>query len=261
MTPDEVAAHLRLGGSVFAEEEAAVLCEAFTGLDLLEAVQARVEGEPLEHIVGWTLFAGLRIDVGPGVFVPRRRSEVLVHEALDLLPRRGLLVELCCGAAPVATAVATARAGARVYATDLSPEAALCAMENLDPVGGTVCVGDMAEGLPVDLFGRVDVVVANAPYVPTGDLELMPREARLHEPLAALDGGPDGTSVQQRAAAAAARLLRSGGHFVMETSRRQIDASVRLVESVGMVARTVLDDELDGTCVVGVLEVRPGEPG
>lgn len=258
MTPDEVAAHLRMGGSVWAEQEADLLCGVFDGTDLLEAVQARVEGEPLEHIIGWTQFAGLRIDVGPGVFVPRQRTEVLVHQALDALPRRGMLVELCCGAAPVATAVATARAGAQVYATDISPEAALCAMENLDPVGGRVCVGDMAEGLPVDIFGRVDVVVANAPYVPTADLSLMPREARLHEPVESLDGGPDGLDLQRAAARAAVRLLRAGGTFLVETSRSQINGTIALVEEVGMIAHVVLDDDLDGTCVVGLLDIKPG---
>lgn len=251
MTRDEVAAHLRLGGSVFAEEEADLLMAEFTGVDLVDAVQARVGGEPLEHIVGWTLFAGLRVDVGPGVFVPRRRTELLFHLALEHLPRRGTFVELCCGAAPVATAVATARAGATVYATDNSPEAALCAMENLDTLGGTVCVGDMADGLPADLFGRVDVVAVNAPYVPSAELELMPREARLHEPVAALDGGAEGVDLQARAARAARRLLRPGGLVLVETSRRQIGATEDVLAAVGMATNVVLDDEVDGTCVIG----------
>lgn len=226
-------------------------------MDLVEAVQARIAGEPLEHIVGWANFAGLRIEVGPGVFVPRRRTELLVHLALEKMPRRATVVELCCGAAPVATAIATARAGARVFATDISAEAALCAMENLDPLGGTVCVGDMADGLPEDLFGRVDLVVANAPYVPSAELELMPREARIYEPIEALDGGPHGLDLQARAVEAARHLLRAGGWVLVETSRRQIADTEVVLDAAGFVTSVVLDDELDATCVLGRL--TPGE--
>lgn len=255
MTPDEVAAQLRFAGSVFAEEEAALLVEAFDQEDLPDALRARCEGEPLEHILGWAMFAGLRVQVMPGVFVPRRRTELLLHEALDRLPRSGVLVEICCGAAPVATAVAAARVGARVHACDIDPTAALCALENLAPYGGTASAGDMGEGIPDELFGNVDVLVANAPYVPTRELALMPREARLHEPESALDGGLDGLGVQRRVAGLARRVLRPGGVVLVETSRSQVEATSALLGREGLDTTVVLDDETAGTCVIGTLGV------
>ncbi|WP_426244437.1 putative protein N(5)-glutamine methyltransferase [Nocardioides sp. LHG3406-4] len=247
----EVAARLRESGSVFAEDEAELLLAQFAGADLAAAVLDRVAGEPLEHILGWAEFAGVRIQVGPGVFVPRRRSELLLHQALEHLPRHGLLVELCCGAAPVATAMATARADATVFASDYDPVAVDYARLNLDPLGGRAEVGDMAASVPQEYVGRVDVLVANAPYVPTDEIALMPSEARLHEPTAALDGGPDGTNLQDRVAAAARPLLAPTGVVIIETSRRQADTTASRVLWRGFVPEVVLDDEVDGTCVVG----------
>ncbi len=253
MNTEQVAQRLRHSGSVFAEEEAQLLCGSFDGTVLSEAIEARCAGEPLEHILGWTMFAGVRIRVGPGVFVPRRRSEVLVHEALERLPRRGVLVELCCGAAPVATAVATARSGVRVFASDVDPAAVLVALDNLEPLGGRAGVGDLAQAVPLDLFGRVDVLVANAPYVPTREIGLMPHEAREHEPVRALDGGIDGLQVQRRVVQVAPRLLRPGGVLLVETARPMVDLTARLMSEVGLTTTVVLDELVDGTCVVGTL--------
>ena len=248
---EEVAARLREAGSVFAEDEAALLVAQFSGGELAEAVLDRAAGEPLEHILGWAEFAGVRIQVATGVFVPRRRTEVLLHQALAHLPRHGLLVELCCGAAPVATAIATARADATVFASDVDPRAVACARLNLDPVGGRAEVGDMAAAVPRAYVGRVDVLVANAPYVPTSEIALMPSEARLHEPTESLDGGVDGTDLQDRAAAAARPLLSPDGVVIVETSRRQAEATASRMLWRGFVPEIVLDDEVDGTCVVG----------
>ncbi len=250
---EELAAQLRRAGSVFAEDEAALLLREFEGNELAEAVLARCEGEPLEQIVGWALFAGVRIAVHPGVFVPRRRTELLLELALSRLPRHGVLVEMCCGAAPVATAVATARSDVRVHACDLLPASVLCALENLAPLGGTALAGDLADGVPEELDGRVDVLVANAPYVPSAQLSLMPREARVHEPVVALDGGDDGTRVQARVAELAPGLLRPGGVLLVETSRPQAARTAEIVEAAGMLAVVHTDDELDGTAVSGVL--------
>ena len=247
----EVAARLRDSGSVFAEEEAELLLAQFDGADLTAAVLDRVAGEPLEHILGWAEFAGVRIHVGAGVFVPRRRSEILLQQALAHLPRHGLLVELCCGAAPVATAIAGARADATVFASDHDPVAVACARLNLEPLGGHAEVGDLAAAVPRDYVGRVDVLVANAPYVPTDEIAMMPSEARLHEPTDALDGGPDGTSVQDRVAAAARPLLGPTGVVIIETSRSQADTTASRMLWRGFVPEIVLDDDVDGTCVVG----------
>ncbi|MBA3780529.1 putative protein N(5)-glutamine methyltransferase [Nocardioides sp. InS609-2] len=247
----EVAARLRESGSVFAEEEAELLLAQFDGSELAAAVLDRVAGEPLEHILGWAEFAGVRIHVAAGVFVPRRRSEILLQQALAHLPRHGLMVELCCGAAPVATAIAAARVDATVFASDHDPAAVACARLNLEPLGGHAEVGDMAASVPVEYVGRVDVLVANAPYVPTDEIALMPSEARLHEPAEALDGGPDGTNLQDLVAAAARPLLAPTGVVIIETSRRQADTTASRMLWRGFVPEVVLDDEVDGTCVIG----------
>lgn len=248
---DQVAARLRAAGSVFAEEEADLLLSELSGTELELAVADRTAGEPLEHILGWAEFAGLRILVHPGVFVPRRRSVLLLEQALAHLPRHGVLVELCCGTAAIATAVAAGRADVTVHASDIDPAAVACARENLEQYGGRVGLGDLGAAVPPELVGRVDVVVANAPYVPTGQIDLMPREARRHEPLAALDGGPDGTRMQDRVVAAAVELLAPSGVVIVESSRVQAETTASRMLWRGFTPRVVVDDELDATCVVG----------
>lgn len=248
---DDVAAQLRRSGSVFAEDEADLLVAQFEGDELVNAVQDRMRGEPLEHILGWVEFAGLRLDVEPGVFVPRRRTVVLFEQALAHLPRHGVCVELCCGIAPVATAIAAARSDASVHASDVDELAVRCARVNLEPLGGRVRCADIDGGVPADVRGRVDVLVANAPYVPTAQLDLMPREARSHEPLAALDGGPDGTSVLARVVRCAGDVLAPSGVVVVESSRPQAAAVSDLFDDAGFTAQIVLDEDLDATCVVG----------
>lgn len=254
MTGPDVVARLRAAGCVFAEDEARLLRAAAgdpAGLDAL--VARRVSGEPLEHVLGWAEFCGLRIAVGPGVFVPRRRTGFLAEQAVALTPPGGVVVELCCGTGAVAAVVAAAVPDARVHAVDVDPAAVALARRNLP--GGRVHEGDLDAPLPADLRGHVDVLVANAPYVPTAAIALMPPEARLHEARVALDGGPDGTDVQRRVAAAAPRWLAPGGHLLIETSDRQAPSTAAAVRSHGLVARVVVDEERDATVVVG------GAPG
>jgi release factor glutamine methyltransferase len=254
-TPPEIVARLRAAGCVFAEEEAEVLLRsAGTPAELDRLVAARVAGRPLEHLVGWVGFAGREIAVGPGVFVPRRRTELLVDQVVALRPR--VVVELCCGAAAVAAAVAAALPEAEVHAADVSPEALVHARRNLraDRVHG----GDMDEGLPADLRGRVDVLVANAPYVPTAAISSMPPEARDHEPLAALDGGADGLVHHRRIGALAPRWLRPGGHLVIETSAEQ--AAGTAAAMVGFATAVVQDPERYATAVVGILTDAGSRP-
>lgn len=266
---DTVAARLRGSGSVYAEEEADLLLDRFAGPELEAAVRERLAGVPLEHIVGWAQFADLRIAVAPGVFVPRRRTELLLELALANLPPRGTLVELCCGAAAVATAVATRRTDVAVHASDLDPVSVACARRNLEPVGGRVGQGDIDSGVPPELAGAVDVLVANAPYVPTEQIGLMPTEARDHEPRLALDGGADGTAVQARVVAAAGRLLRPGAVLLLECAASQAEATAALMVQGGLTPRVMRDEARAATCVVGrapgpVGPVRPGstaEPG
>ena len=256
-TEMEVVARLRAAGCVFAEEEARLLLAEAPADRLASWVDRRVAGEPLEHVLGWVSFDGLRMAVGPGVFVPRRRSELLVRQAVAALRARDdehrppLVVELCCGVAAVAAAVGHRVPGAVLHAVDVDPAAVAHARRNLAPVGGTAWLGDLDGPLPADLRGRVDVLVANAPYVPTDEVAFMPSEARDHEPLRALDGGPDGVDVQRRVVAAAPRWLAATGVLVVETSRRQAPVTAAAFRAAGLTARVVRSERLDGTAVVG----------
>jgi release factor glutamine methyltransferase len=254
--PPDVVARLRAAGCVFAEEEAALLvAAAATPAALAGMVDQRAAGTPLEQVLGWADFCGLRIAVDPGVFVPRRRTEFLVGQAVALgrqMARpRTVVVDLCCGTGALGVALAVALPGVELHAADLDPAAVACARRNVATVGGEVHQGDLDAPLPAELRGRVDLMLANVPYVPTDEVALLPAEARLHEPRAALDGGPDGLDLLRRVAAAAPRWLAPGGHLLLETSDRQADAAVAALGAVELVARTVSSPEGEATVVVG----------
>lgn len=248
---DPLEARLRAAGCVFAEDEARLLRDAASG-DALEAlVQRRVAGEVLEVLLGWAEFAGRRVAVAEGVFVPRRRSELLVEVGLDRLPRAGVVVELCCGVGAIAAAVGARRPDAEVWASDVDPDAVAVARRNLPPE--RVREGDLYAALPEALRGRVDLLVANAPYVPTDEIAFLPAEAREHEHRVALDGGADGHAVQARIASGCRAWLAPGGRVVIETSVRQAPRTASLLAEAGLETRIVRDEERDGTAVVGVL--------
>jgi release factor glutamine methyltransferase len=247
-----VTARLRTGGSVFAEEEAALLVSAAsTPAELDRLVRRRVAGQPVEHLLGWAEFCGHRVAVAPGVFVPRRRTELLAREAAALARAGAVVVDLCCGSGAVGLAVAGAVPGIQLYAVDVDPAAVRCARANLARYGAEVHDGDLFEPLPADVRGRVDLVVANVPYVPTAEVALMPVEARLHEARVALDGGADGLDVVRRVTAGAGAWLRTGGHLLVETSDRQAPAALDAFTAAGLSARVVRSDELAATVVVG----------
>ncbi|MFF8409167.1 putative protein N(5)-glutamine methyltransferase [Streptomyces omiyaensis] len=247
-------ARLRAAGCVFAEDEAELLFAAArdtAGLDVL--VERRATGLPLEHVVGWADFAGLRIAVDPGVFVPRRRTEFLVERAVALAAPGALCVDLCCGSGAAGAVLLAEVPDARVHAADIDPAAVACARRNIEPRGGTVHGGDLFAPLPDGLRGRVEVLVANVPYVPTGEVGLLPPEARDHEPLVALDGGPDGLDVLRRVAAAAPEWLAPGGSLLVETSGRQTGAAADAVAAHGLTPRFVTCEERYATVLVATL--------
>jgi release factor glutamine methyltransferase len=252
-----VVARLRAAGCVFAEDETEVLVSAARSpAELADMVGRRAAGLPLAHVLGWAEFCGLRIAVDAGVFVPRPRTELLAREATALARAAHarsapVVVDLCCGSGAVGAAVAAAVDGVDLHAVDVDPAAVRCARRNVTPAGGRVYEGDLCEPLPPALRGRVDVLVANVPYVPTGSIELMPPEARDHEPRVALDGGADGLGVLRRVAAAAPAWLAPGGHLLVETSERQAPAALEAVARHGLATRVVRSDELDATVVVG----------
>ncbi len=177
-----------------------------------ELIARRLRGQPLAWITGWVRFCGLRVGIGPGVFVPRPHSEGLAWRAVALLPAGGVAVDLCTGSGAVAAVLGSARPRATVLATDIDPVAVACARRN----GVRALEGSLDEPLPPSLRGRVHVVAAVVPYVPTEELHLLPRDVLDHEPRRALDGGPGGTTMLVRAAEAAARLLRPGGSVLLE---------------------------------------------
>ncbi|BCW56988.1 putative protein N(5)-glutamine methyltransferase [Arthrobacter sp. StoSoilB20] len=248
----DVAATLRAAGCVFAEDEAKVLLGAANHPDELNRlVERRVKGQPLEHIVGWADFCGTRMAVRPGVFVPRRRTEFLVRKAAMLAKPGAVVVDLCCGSGALGAAVSDQLGNCRLHAADIDPDAVHCARLNIEPRGGTVHHGDLYAALPAELRGTVDVLLANAPYVPTRAIGMMPQEARVHEPRLALDGGTDGLAVQRRVALGAAGWLRPGGFLVMETSRHQAPGTARILGGAGLRVELASDEELDATVVIG----------
>lgn len=250
MSTEEITVRLREAGCVFAEDEAALLvAEAADGADLERMVAARVAGRPLEQVVGWAEFAGLRVYVEPGVFVPRRRSLLLVDLAAASLRPGAVVVDLCCGTGALGAALRSREPGTEVHAADLDPAAVAAARRNLP--GDRVHAGDLFDALPGRLRGRVDVLVVNAPYVPTAAIATMPPEARDHEHLVALDGGPDGLDVQRRVVAQAPAWLSPDGLLLVETGRDQAPATGALMTAAGLVAEVHLDDEVAGCAVSG----------
>ncbi|GGU66691.1 methylase [Streptomyces albospinus] len=256
---------LRTAGCVFAEDEAELLIStAATPADLAAMVARRAAGQPLEHVLGWAEFAGLRVSVGPGVFVPRRRTEFLLGQAVDLGRRAAgrtgggtVAVDLCCGSGAVGAALAAAVDGVELYAADIEPAAVRCARRNVTAAGGEVYEGDLFAPLPARLRGRIDVLVANVPYVPTEEVGLLPPEAREYEPLVALDGGADGLDVLRRVTAVAPEWLAPGGHLLVETSELQAPQAVETFARNGLTPRVATCDELYATVVIGT---RPDGP-
>ncbi|MGW0397747.1 putative protein N(5)-glutamine methyltransferase [Streptomyces sp. NPDC003002] len=246
---------LRAAGCVFAEEEAELLTGAARDDGhLADLLGRRVAGEPLEHVVGWAEFCGLRMEVGEGAFVPRRRTEFLVGEAAALAPPGAVVLDLCCGVGALGAAVAArVPGGVELHAADIDPAALAYARRNVAPYGGTVWEGDLYAPLPASLRGRVDVLVVNAPYVPTEEIGLMPSEARDHEPLVSLDGGADGLDIHRRVAAGALPWLAPGGHLLIETSARQCPATASALTAAGLAVRVVTSEELCATVAIGAV--------
>ncbi|MEV6114569.1 putative protein N(5)-glutamine methyltransferase [Streptomyces sp. NPDC052109] len=251
--PSAVVSALRAAGCVFAEDEAElILATARTEAEVSSMVDRRVAGLPLEQVLGWARFHGLRVVVEPGVFVPRRRTEFLVDQALARVPHATVVVDLCCGTGALGAALAAALDGVEVHAADIDPAAVRCARRNLAAFGGRAHEGDLYDALPAALRGRVGILTANVPYVPTAELPLLPAEARDHEPRVALDGGADGLDVLRRVAAGAPEWLAPGGCLLTETSARQAPEAVRAFADGGLTTTLAESAELAAHVVIGV---------
>lgn len=251
-TLPDIVARLRRAGCVFAEEEAELIAAAArTPGELSRLVDRRVTGIPLEHVLGRVRFRGLRLVVEPGVFVPRPRSGFHVEQALALTRPGAVVLDLCCGTGALGAALATEREGVELHAADIDAAGVRCARRNLAHLGGHIHHGDLFAPLPASLRGRVDVLVANAPYVPTREIALLPAEAREHESWISLDGGADGLDVVRRVAAGARPWLAPGGNLLVQTHPDQAAPALAAFTRGGLIATAVTCEDTDTSVVVG----------
>jgi release factor glutamine methyltransferase len=213
---DAVVDRLVAAGCVAAEEEAADYVAAAPDEATLEAwLRRREQGEPPAWITGTMDFCGRPLRVAPGLYVPRAQTEELARRAAALLPTYGRAVDLCTGTGAVAAHLRAEVPTASVVGVDLDGRAAACARRN----GVPAVVADLA-ALPLR-GGGLDLVTAVAPYVPSGDLRLLPADVQRYEPRVALDGGADGLDLVRRVVVAAGRLLRPGGWLLAEVGGHQ----------------------------------------
>ncbi|RKT57285.1 peptide chain release factor N(5)-glutamine methyltransferase [Saccharothrix australiensis] len=220
--------------------------EALHGL-----VRKRMARVPLQHLTGWAHLGGVDLDVGPGVFVPRPETELLLEWALSTVGPDPVVVDLCTGSGALALAVAHRLPGAVVHAVERDPVALSWARRNADarttagdrPIhlhAGDVTHPDVLS----DLDGTVDLVLCNPPYVP--DDTPVPPEVADHDPRAAVFGGPDGLDVIRHVVTLAARLLKPGGHVGIEHDDTHAEAVPALLS-----ARRVLTDVQDHADLAG----------
>lgn len=244
-----LAAHLLHGGSRAELQRALLMGERLTPAQVAEyeaLVARRARREPLQHITGRAPFHHLELSVGPGVFVPRPETELLVEEALGVLrltektnaPR---VVDLCAGSGAIAAAIKSELPNAQVFAVELSEEAIPYARKNLEPLGVHLVQGDALTALP-ELAGTIDAVLSNPPYIPPGNVPADP-EAALHDPdMALYGGGEDGMQMPTAIAARAYELLAPGGFFMMEHDDTQEEAVAELLARVGFERRYPVRD-------------------
>lgn len=242
--------------------------------DVLRAsVTRRGSGEPLQYITGDVGFRHITVKVRPGVLIPRPETEVLVSEALALLPAAPrprasdeveevlatsdedtdaladvvsedaveseplLVADVCTGSGCIACSMAFEHPLVHVVATDIAPEAVALAGDNAQALGLSdrvqVLQCDLGEGLDDALIGALDLIVSNPPYVPTCVLDDIPREVAEYEPALALDGGTDGLDIFRRLLTMSMRALRPGGAFAFELHETSLDEAARLAEVAG----------------------------
>ena len=243
-----LAAHLLYDGSRSRLQHAALMGERLTPDQVAEyeaLVARRASREPLQHITGSAPFYRLELSVGPGVFVPRPETELLVEEALKVLNARAKsasgtdsatgalrIVDLCTGSGAIAAAIKSELPNAQVFAVELSEDAIPYTRKNLEPLGVHLVQGDALTALP-ELAGTFDAVLSNPPYIPSANVPADP-EAALHDPdMALYGGGEDGMQMPSAIAARAFELLAPGGLFIMEHDDTQEEAVAELLSRIG----------------------------
>lgn len=240
---------LEKAGCVAALDEARELLEAAADAEELGTLVARrCDGEPLAWVTGRTTFCDLEVRVEPGVYVPRWQSEPLARAAAARLPDGGVGVDLCTGSGAIAMVLAAGQPGAQVVGTDVDPIAVRCARTN----GVRAYQGDLDEGLPRELAGRVDVLTAVVPYVPRAALGLLPRDVARFEPRRALDGGETGLDVLRSVVACSPRWLRPGGWLAVEVGMDQVVEARTILQRGGFgQLRALADQDGDPRAVMG----------
>lgn len=237
----QVIARLAAGGFLAPEEEAAELLAA-AGDDArrLEAlVVRRLTGEPLAWITGSTMFCGRRVLVDAGVYVPRPHTEPLALRAAEILPERGVAVDVCTGSGAIAAVLRTRRPRARVVATDIDQRAVDCARRN----GVDALQGDLTAALPAVLEGTVDVLTAVVPYVPTAEMPFLQRDTFAFESTLGYDGGRDGARMLRRVVRESSRFVRAGGVLLLELGGTQAGVLAASLTSAGYAEVRELEDE------------------
>ncbi len=247
---------------------------------LRDWTRRRGQGEPLQYITGEVAFRHITLKVRSGVLIPRPETEVLVSEALALLPAAPkpqdgldaemlrqyaeltgeeapenidasdaaplLVADLCTGTGCIACSIAFEHPSTTVVATDISEEAVGLACENAAALGledrVTVVECDLGEGLDEGLIGNLDLVVSNPPYVPTAVLADIPDEVAFHEPSLALDGGADGLDVFRRIVAWSRSALKPGGGLAVELHETCLDAAADIARESGFVDVAIVED-------------------
>jgi len=209
--------------------------------ELIERLASR---EPLQHLTGTAAFRYRELVVGPGVFVPRPETEVMVGWILDRIAdlKSPLVVDLCSGSGAIAGAVASERPDSTVHAVELSPEACVWARRNLAGTGAVLHEGDIDGCLP-EFDGQVDAVISNPPYIPLTAWESVTAEVRDHDPALALWSGDDGLDEIKVVAATAGRLLKPGSWFACEHADVQGDSAPAVFAATGDF--TEVRDQLD----------------
>lgn len=201
-----------------------------------ELARRRAEGVPLQHLTGVAYFRYEALSVGPGVFIPRPETEVMVGWALDRLAERPSgsrrVVELCAGSGAITASIGREIGGVELHAVELSADAMGYLRRNLDGVGARIVHADMADAL-TELDGTVDLVIANPPYIPESHRGLLPSDVVDHDPAMALFSGPDGLDALRVVAAVARRLLRPGGLLATEHDDSHAEAVRVLVADAG----------------------------
>lgn len=225
-------------GCINAEAEGAELIEVARDQTTLDSWLARREaGEPLQWITGRFRFCDRWYAIEAGVYVPRPQTEELARRAALLVPEGGRALDLCTGAGAIAAHLAAEAPPATVIGVDIDPLAVVCARRN----GVPAVVGDLAE--PIRHARVFDVITAVAPYVPTEAISLLPADVQRYEPRRALDGGADGTELVARIVSAAGRLLRPGGHLLLEIGGAQTESLVGPLAAAGFGDATPWFDE------------------